>query len=685
MSSEDTARDNYDYYRWCRDNGHEEYLQRACRATDFYFNRQWTPEEKQPLDDAGRPALTINKIFRTVDTMVSQYLQNRVDVRYTPIEDADEGMARLFDKLYLHVQRANDLDWLETQVFERGILQSRAYFDVRMGFDNNIAGDVIIRQLRSQNVILDPEIEDYNPETWPQVFTTSWMSPNDLELAYGKAKMQAVVDAVPRSSWLRPEDQYDYTRRTYMSMYNEEGSDPDMHRSYRLIERQYRQVAYRDQFIDVDTGDFEEVPENWDRDKIARVLEVTPGLIVMKRKAKTIRWTVSAGPILLHDEFSPYNRFTVVPFFPYFIDGESMGQVENLIDPQRLFNKVLSQELHIINTSANSGWKLKEGALRNMEIEELERRGAETGLVMVLDDIANAEKITPNSVPSGHDNMSRKVSEMIMDISGVNQYSTNSAREDVSARALETHRAAAAGNQARATAAFYQTKKWLAAAILDLVQTYYTDTRAYVIASGGVTQKTERVTLNEVSETGEVLNDVTRGKYAVTLVPTAARATQDMSAFSELLELRKLGVAIPDAALIEVSQVPRRAELLESMSGDSADAAAAKQAEEQALLAAERGVMEAEANERNASAEFNKARAVDKMRDSQDLSKQVEAAQRLDLDKKRLQLEAANSIAKHEQEEKKGRREAALSLIELREKAKQAKASAAAKPKEKKA
>lgn len=47
----------------------------------------------------------------------------------------------------------------------------------------------------------------------------------------------------------------------------------------------------------------------------------------------------------------------------------------------------------MVNTTANSGWKVKRNALANMTVDELEQRGAETGLVVELDDVSNLEKI----------------------------------------------------------------------------------------------------------------------------------------------------------------------------------------------------------------------------------------------------------------------------------------------------
>ena len=67
---------------------------------------------------------------------------------------------------------------------------------------------------------------------------------------------------------------------------------------------------------------------------------------VVRLRASTIRWRVTCDRFVLHDEDSPYNHFTIVPFFPWFTDGYTLSLGENLVDMQRMTNKLYSQYLH---------------------------------------------------------------------------------------------------------------------------------------------------------------------------------------------------------------------------------------------------------------------------------------------------------------------------------------------------
>jgi hypothetical protein len=213
------------------------------------------------------------------------------------------------------------------------------------------------------------------------------------------------------------------------------------------------------------------IPDSWSRDRIAAVREQF-GLEVTKKLVKRVRWTAIADNVRLHDDWSPYEHFTVVPYFPYFRRGQTVGLVENLLGPQEMLNKISSQELHVVNTTANSGWKVKTGSLKNMTIEELETRGAETGLVIEADDVANIEKIQPNQTPQGLDRVSYKAEEHIKTISGVSDYQTGQAREDVSAKAVQLNQSRGMVNLAKPMDNLQRSDYIIARNVLDLVQAY---------------------------------------------------------------------------------------------------------------------------------------------------------------------------------------------------------------------
>jgi hypothetical protein len=208
---------------------------------------------------------------------------------------------------------------------------------------------------------------------------------------------------------------------------------------------------------------------------------------------------------------------------------------------------------------------VKTGALKNMSIEELEQRGAETGLVLVLDDIANVGKIAPNQIPSGLDRVSYKAEEHIKTISGVSDYQTGSAREDVSAKAVQENLKRGSMNQAKPMDSLNRTDWLLARHVLSMVQSYYTEPRIINITHNRATGEQLQVEVNQPTPEGTIANDLTIGEYDIVITSTPHKATLEQGQFEQAAALRELGVPIPNEVLIEHSSLYRKNDILKKM------------------------------------------------------------------------------------------------------------------------
>ena len=538
-----------------------------------------------------------------------------------PAANATLADAQLRNMMWMHVQQMNDFDYLESAVYEKGLIMGRGYYDIRVEFDENLQGDVRITSPRSQDVILPPSNEHYDSKDWPEVTIRRWASPNDIEAKYGREKAEAVFRS-PVPDFYDFEDRFmeqQMGRMPYYKHYHLDEKNLRPHRSHLMLDRQYFVVKNKEHFIDLATGDTSEIPETWDRNRIAAFLESVPGVSTVKRNVKTVRWDVTCGNVVLHSADSPYKWLTIVPFFPSFVDGISMGAVETLIDPQMMYNKITSQELHIINTTANSGWKVRRGALKNMSIAELEQVGAKSGFVAELDDIAAMEKITPNSTPQGHDRLSFKADQIMRSLSGVSNQGRGFAREDVAGEAIMANQAAQDINFAGWLGNLHFSKVLVARRAMDCVQTFYTETREILINKGtAMAPEIQSVTVNQpagpATADGQPLpptlqNDLTRGKYSCVLVPSPMRTSMSEGDFKLLLEMRNLGIGIDDKLLIELSPAINKTQIMEKLVGDSNAQAAEAAAQQTRINELQAALLEAQAGKEQSAGKLNSARA----------------------------------------------------------------------------
>lgn len=558
------AEEQYERYAYARDNGHLDFVKKADKCDEYFAGIQWDPITKAKLESQGKPVLTINKVLATLATVMGEQLSQRADISFRPLQGGSSETADALTKVYSHITNANKMDWLEAEVAGDGFVTSRGFYDVRMSFDDQMQGEVKLARLNPRNVLLDADADEYDPDTWKEVFISKWVTAEDIEYFYGKGKAKALKD-LPISSGFG----YDSAERFHNTFGTTqiETNDTDNYntrRKIRVIERQYKQLRNTWHFVDRQTGDTRVVPENWNKEKRDKVAE-DADLGLIKKLVQHIKWTVTADRVVLFDEWSPYTHFTVVPYFPFLRNGRTIGIVENLLSPQDQLNKASSQELHIINTTANSGWKVKEGSLRNMDVEDLEERGGETGLVIELADTKDIEKIQPNTVPTGLDRVAYKSDEAIKDISGVSDSQRGMDRADVAAKAIQAKQAAGSINLAKPLDNLARTRHMVAIRVLDLVQRYYSEERVLQVVGGGLTAKPEELTVNQITPEGKIANDLTIGEYEVMVVTVPARQSVEDSQFQEVLELRNMGVAIPDEILIEYSHLSRKAEIAEQI------------------------------------------------------------------------------------------------------------------------
>ncbi len=670
MSDDDKARENYQYFQYCREQGHDAYLRDAETALAFFVGKQWTDEELSVMRETGRPALTLNQFFRNIDSITGEMIYATGDVRFTPTDtQGGDDVSSVLDKVYANTIQQNKVEYLEPALLLQGMLTGRAYYDVRVNFDEQMQGQVEISAKRPQNVVLSPTIESPDPDKWPEVYETSIVSMDDISLTYGEAAAQAIGD-VPQADWLSPYDMSSerlLSQQMYGTMYMADTTglqmgDPRLLKRRRLIERQYREIRYKEFFIDTQTGDMSMVPNEWDRARIARVVETT-GVNVIKRRTSTIRWRVSCDRFLLHDSESPYKQFTIVPFFPYFVDGYPMSLGSQLVDMQRMTNKLYSQVLHILNSAANSGWKVKQGALKNMTMEELQTKGAQTGLIAELDDVDNLERIEPGQLPSGHDSMAQTISAMFKDISGYTSTIQSADRADANSKSTDAKMPRGQVNLATAYKALYHTKTMVANRVSNLAKEFYTETRLLHITHGFGMNRTT-MAINQPTPEGKVLNDITVGKYDVTVVPAPSRETVMQSTFQQLFDLRKeLGVQVPDDVLIEYSALPDKSKVLEAIQNNTdPQAAQAQQQMQQQMAQAELNAKNAAAANAEAQGQLAKARSLKAIADANSNPQ----ADRIALDRERLQVEQQRDARQAAQTQQQSDTDSALQLTSMR-------------------
>jgi hypothetical protein len=578
----------------------------------------------------------------------------------------------VLDKLWLQFVNSQRLDWLEAQVAAHAFIGSRGFFDLRVAFNDHLQGEARIKMLSPRNVVIDPDADSYDPDEWNEVFVTKWLKLSAIEAAYGKEVSREIAGR-PDAPLTHNYDMVDWLPNTFggeARLYGPE-SDEDLkvRRIFRVIERQYKERRHIDHFVDMETGDLRPVPEQWSRERIQRAMQMF-GLNVIKRPKEVIHWVTSLDDILLHDEISPLNHFTTIPYFPFFMFGTTVGIVENMFGPQDLLNKGLSQELHIVNTTANGGWKVKHNSLKNMTLDDLEERGAEDGLVLELSDVSDADKIQPNQIPSGIDRVVYHADEALKEVSMVSDSMRGFDRADVAAKAIQAKQMRGTVSLAMPFDNLAYTRFLIARNFLDIVQEFYTEERAINVTGRNLNDETQEIIISQMSPEGEVLNDLTVGEYDLVVSTVPARETFEQSQFDEALRMHEGGIAVPHDVVVEHSHLERKNEIAKRMRDMAGGGEPSER--DQALAELEVQLKQLEAQEKQAdiqvkgaNAALSDARAQKEVAELQGGGKEAEAAMKLEIEREKMALERQKAQQQIQLEREKLQAELQLKRLEL--------------------
>ncbi len=556
---------------------HDKFHERAQENENFYAggDKQWNEGDIARLKNEERPYETINLTKHKVNAATNFMVDNKVDLSFSPSDNfSDPAVANLLSKLSRYIDNNNAETFSEIDLFEDGIVRSRGFVDIRMDYDTSDYGDIRMTLKNPHNIIIDPDADQYSPNTWRDFHEVKFLSFHDIEMLFGKKKAAPLKFATMENR-THPLAIADTHHLNEISTWQEDVQRLPMGQEQmrylpliRVVSRQWKQLTQVTKLVDPETGDLVQVSFNANEEEVQELAEKYNAGI-RHELGYRIRWTVFANDTLLFDDWSPYRTYTIIPYFPYFRWGVTQGMVDDLKGPQRMLNKAVSHEIHIISASANSGWMVEEDSLVNMDADELEAYGAKTGLVVVYKAGAEKpEKINPNQVPTGMDLLATRAGQFIDQVSNVPKGMVGQSREDVAARAIQEDKATGGFNLNRMVDNFNKTRRLIAQKKLELIQDFMTETRMFRITGFDKAHpnSTEVFTINSAVE--EVKDDVTIGKYDVIIDSVPDRATWQDQQFEEAKQLKELGINIPDHIIVRNSHLEGKNDIADSLEHD---------------------------------------------------------------------------------------------------------------------
>lgn len=574
------ARRNWHRYEYGRDRGHRDFCRIARVNEGMYLGGglQWTEQDRQALIEAGKPCFEFNQILPKVNAALGYQIANRMDISFKPRNgQATDDVAGTLSKVAMQISDNCDLHWTETQVYADGLIQQRGYFEIKVDYEDSLLGEVAIESLDPMDVIPDPDAKSYDPDSWADVTVLRWMTLDEIEANYGREARAKLEDEGADEEDFG--DDFDDEERNHFGDSSIGTSDRfsemtvgDGCRRVRIVDRQYWRTE-KAECIVTDTGDIRPLT-GMTEDRIASM--IAAGGFLTERRVRRVRWTVATMNHVLHDDWSPFNHFTIVPYFPFFRRGLTRGLVDNAVGPQQMLNKSLSQYLHTINTTANSGWITWAGTINNLRPDELEDRGAESGLHIEMKRDAKQEhmprKIQPNQIPQGLDRIVDRSAMLLEQATGINEAMMGQRGPETSGIAIQSRQFAAQQQLSVPLDNLARTRHLLAGRMLEIIQAFYDEPRILRITETDDRGRpiTQSMPVNVPYEDGSgIFNDLTLGEYDVVVTEQPMQITFENSQFVQVMEMMEKGAPIPWPFVLRYSNLANKQEMIDAMERQS--------------------------------------------------------------------------------------------------------------------
>lgn len=511
-----------------------------------------------------RRQFQFNRIRRIINMVSGYQRRNRKSTVVVPVENGDERTADQFTKVLMwNDQQENILETI-SEAFEGALVTGMNLLHLWIDYRSDpVNGNIKIDNCSYNSFLIDPyfkkaDLSDCNA-LWKRSFITKRecisLLPEHEDEIIGLVANYGNKDA---KFQFMPEN-YNYGMKnliTYDEFY-------------------YRDYRKQKMLCDTQTGEAMEWSGK-DDDALAEFLRIYPQITVLEQDVPTVRMAIVVQGKVMYDGPNPLgiDQYPFVPVLGYYnpqlpyYPWRIQGIVRGLRDAQYLYNRRRVIELDILESQITSGFKYKENALVNPKDIFLSGQGR--GLALKEEALmSDVEQIQPPQIPPSMIQLSELLGAEISQISGVNEELLGSALDDKAGILSALRQGAGLTTLQILFDQLDRSQKLLGKLRINCIQNNFTP------------GKIQRII--EEQPTPQFYNKAF-GKYDAAVEEGLNTTTQRQMQFAQLLQLREMGVPIPDEQLIEAATLQNKNKLIESLQQQKQQNQQAQQMQMQAAL-----------------------------------------------------------------------------------------------------
>jgi len=499
-----------------------------------------------------RRQFNFNRIRRVVNMIGGYQRRNRKSTIVIPIENGDGTTADQFTRIMAWINQHEGVYETVSESFHGAIVTGMNLLHVWVDYRSDpVNGNIKVDNCAYNSFLIDPffrkpDLSDCN-SIWKRSFLTK------------REAVSLMPDSVDEIMCLNGNDAGNGKDGKFQFM--PESYNYGMKNLLTYDEYHYRDFRQQKLLVDTQTGETQEWKgsDAESNERLKLFLKSEPTVEIIEQTIPTVKLAIVIqgkvfydGPNQLGIDVYPfvpvlgyYNP--QMPYFPWRIQGVVRG----LRDSQYLYNRRRAIELDILESQINSGWIYKENALVNPK-DVFSLMGQGRGLALKEEaQMTDVQQILPPQIPPSMIQLSELLAKEVQEISGVNEELLGSAMDDKAGILSMLRQGAGLTTLQVLYDQLDYSQKLLGKIILDVVQSNFTPGKVKKILEG--------------EEPSQQFYNKAFGRYGCAIEEGLNTTTQKQMYFAQLLQLREVGIPIPDTTILEAATLQNKEKLVQQM------------------------------------------------------------------------------------------------------------------------
>lgn len=496
-----------------------------------------------------RRQFNFNRIRRTISMIEGHQRRNRKSIIVTPVENADQETADQFTKIIMNICKQEGVLETISEAFLGSLVTGMNLLHIWTDYRQDpVSGNIRVDNLPFNQFLIDPFFKKLDLSDCNSIWKRSYLTHRQA-VSLMPDRAEEIMGLYPNESGAR-DGKFQFSAESYAYAYNNLLTYDEFY---------YRDFRKQKLLIDTQTGETLEWKID-NKEKLQQYLAQYPQVTVIENEIPTVKLAIVIQNKVFYDGPQPsgIDEYPFVPVVAYYapqmesFEYRVQGVVRGLRAAQYLYNRRRIIELDILESQVTSGWVYKEGQLVNpADVWNQTGQGKGIAVKQEYSIQDSLQKVEAPQIPPSMIQLSELLAKEVMEISGVSEELLGSATDEKAGILSMLRQGAGLTTLQNLFDNLDHAQKLLGNLMIEMIRVNYTPGKVQNMLEG---EKPAPLFYNEAF-----------GKYHAVVEDGLNTTTQKQMHFAQLLQLREVGVPIPDDELLDAATIQNKTKLIEKI------------------------------------------------------------------------------------------------------------------------